>query len=124
MDRPAKLSVVMRAVHETIRAYQEAVGEDPAPAWPDAGWMQESTREAVEFALGDPTPGAQHEVWAAAKRRDGWRYGPKKDPKEKTHPSLVPFEQLSESERRKDALLIAVVRALAPVLDLKPARHA
>jgi hypothetical protein len=120
MDRSAKLSVVMRAVHETIRAYQEAAGEEPVPAWPQAGEMQESTREAVEFALGEPTPGAQHEAWAAAKRRHGWRYGPRKDAEQKTHPSLVPFEQLSESEQRKDALLLAVVRSLAAVLDLRP----
>jgi hypothetical protein len=120
MNRFAKLSVVMRAVHETIRAYQEAAGEQPVSAWADAGPLQRSTREAVEFALHDPTPGAQHEAWAAAKSRDGWRYGPEKDAEQKTHPSLVPFEQLSANEQRKDALVIAVVRALAPVLELEP----
>jgi hypothetical protein len=74
----------------------------------------------VEFALGDPTPGAQHDAWMAAKRRDGWSYGSKKNAELKTHPSLVPFDQLSETEQRKDALLIAVVRALAPVVGLPP----
>lgn len=116
MDRPAKLLVIMRAVHETIRAYQEALGEEPVPPWPEAGWMQESTREAVEFALQDPTPGAQHEAWVAAKRRDGWRYGPKKDAVAKTHPSIGPFDALPESEKTKDALLLAVVKGLAAVL--------
>ena len=121
MERTAKLTVVARAVHEAIRAYQAAAGEEEAPPWEASGWMQESTLEAVEFALDNPTPGAQHAAWCESKRRDGWRYGPAKDESQKTHPSLVPFENLSESERRKDALLIAVVQAVAPVLDLRRA---
>jgi hypothetical protein len=120
MDRPAKIAVIARSVHEAIRAYQDALGEEPAPTWDKSDWMQESTREAVEFALDSPTPGAQHEAWASAKGRAGWRYGPTKDANRKTHPSLVPFEQLAETEQRKDAILIAVVQALAHVLDVTP----
>jgi hypothetical protein len=119
MERSAKLTVVARAVHEAIRAYQAANREEEAPPWAASGWMQSSTLEAVEFALANPTPGAQHAAWCAAKQRDGWRYGTVKDESAKTHPSMVPFEDLSESEQRKDALLIAVVRAVAPVLGLR-----
>jgi hypothetical protein len=118
MDRETALEMVARTVHEAMRAYQGARGEPEAPAWPDSGWMQASSREAVEFALGNPTPGAQHEAWAQAKRRDGWVYGPVKDETQKTHPSLVPFAELSESEQGKDELLLAVVRALAPIVGL------
>lgn len=118
MDREVALNTIARAVHEAIRAYQVALAEPAAPPWDDAGWMQNSSREAVEFALRNPTPGAQHEAWLRSKVRDGWVYGPKKDESAKTHPSLRPFEDLSETERTKDSLLIAIVRALAPVLGV------
>ncbi len=118
MDRAIAVNAISRAVHEAMRAYQSALGEPVAPAWDDAGWMQDSSREGVEFALSDPTPGAQHQAWVRAKQRDGWVYGPVKDEAAKTHPSLRPFEQLSESERTKDAVLIGIVQALAPLLGV------
>jgi hypothetical protein len=43
-----------------------------------------------------------HEVWAQGRIREGWRYGEKIDPELKTHPSLVPYGQLSESEKDYD----------------------
>jgi len=118
MNREAALEMLARTVHEAMRAYQGALGEPEAPPWPEADWMQASSREAVEFALGNPTPGAQHEAWVRSKERDGWVYGPAKNEATKTHPSLVPFAELSESEQRKDALLLAVVSAVAPILGL------
>jgi hypothetical protein len=118
MDRNAKVTVIARAVHEAIRGLQAAFGEKEAPPWEASGWMQESSVEGVEFALSNPTPGAQHDAWCAAKRRDGWRHGAVKDEKQKTHPSLVPFEQLDHREQLKDALLIAIVQGMAGALEL------
>lgn len=118
MDRAHAITVIAQAVHESIRAYQAALGERASPPWEQAGEMQQWSRDAVEFALSHPTPGAQHEEWISAKRRDGWTFGPTKDLAKKTHPSLVPFDQLPESEKAKDAMLIAVVQALARVLGV------
>jgi len=38
--------------------------------------------------------------------------GPERSELEKTHPALVPYEQLPEAVRKKDALFKAVVNAL------------
>ena len=43
-----------------------------------------------------------HENWARLRMAEGWTYGPKRDDATKTHPSLVPYEQLSESEKDYD----------------------
>lgn len=43
-----------------------------------------------------------HEVWAAGRVRDGWRYGPERNDAEKLHPCLVPYEMLPESEKEYD----------------------
>ncbi len=43
-----------------------------------------------------------HEVWAETRIKQGWRYGDQRDDELKTHPCLVPYEQLPESEREYD----------------------
>ena len=43
-----------------------------------------------------------------------WQHGPVKDEAAKTHPDLVPFDQLPEHEKQKDRLFMAIVRALSP----------
>jgi len=43
-----------------------------------------------------------HENWAKLRLADGWHYGPHRDDLQKEHPNLIPYEQLSESERHYD----------------------
>ncbi|MFO0905180.1 MAG: RyR domain-containing protein [Pirellulales bacterium] len=43
-----------------------------------------------------------HDVWAAQRISDGWTYGPQRDDAAKKHPSLVPYHELSESEKAYD----------------------
>lgn len=43
-----------------------------------------------------------HEVWATGRIADGWTYGEKRDDEAKTHPCLVPYEELPESEKEYD----------------------
>jgi RyR domain len=53
-----------------------------------------------------------HEIWAQKRIADGWSYGPSRDDTLKTHPCLVPFEVLPDSEKEYDrAMVDAVVRA-------------
>ncbi len=43
-----------------------------------------------------------HEVWAASRIVDGWQWGEERNDKLKTHPCLVPYEELSEEEKDYD----------------------
>ena len=43
-----------------------------------------------------------HEVWAAMRMAEGWKYGPIRDDKRKEHPCLVPYSELPESEKEYD----------------------
>lgn len=43
-----------------------------------------------------------HEVWAQTRIRQGWKYGEQRNDELKTHPCLVPYEQLPESEKEYD----------------------
>lgn len=43
-----------------------------------------------------------HDVWAEERIRNGWVYGPLRDDKTKQTPCLVPYSELSESEKEYD----------------------
>ena len=42
------------------------------------------------------------EVWAEARISQGWSFGEKRNDDLKTHPCLIPYEQLPESEKEYD----------------------
>ena len=43
-----------------------------------------------------------HDTWAAGRFEENWVYGPVRDDVKKTHPDLVPYSELTESEREYD----------------------
>lgn len=43
-----------------------------------------------------------HEVWAQNRINDGWKYGKERDDDRKTHPCLVPYNELPEDEKEYD----------------------
>lgn len=115
-----ELERVSRVVHEALRAWAAGNNQKPSPSWSRcAKWMREATYESVAFVLNHPEApaSAQHDQWMDKKRRDGWSYGATKSGVSKTHPMLVPYDQLPLVERRKDALVRRVVLALTVPLD-------
>ena len=43
-----------------------------------------------------------HEVWAANRYAEGWRYGEQRDDIKKLHPDMIPYSKLSEGEKEYD----------------------
>ena len=43
-----------------------------------------------------------HEVWAETRISQGWKYGEQRNDELKTHPCLVPYEELPEEEKKYD----------------------
>jgi hypothetical protein len=43
-----------------------------------------------------------HDVWAALRIKQGWKYGPARNDDRKEHPGLVPYAELSEDEKDYD----------------------
>lgn len=109
---------VAKIAHEANRAYCQTIGDHTQPEWENAPtWQRQSAMKGVEFhldALKDgrkPSPSASHEAWLAEKERDGWKYGPTKNPETKEHPCFVPYEQLPLEQRLKDYIFAAIVEA-------------
>lgn len=49
-----------------------------------------------------------HEIWAAGRISDGWKYGEKRNDALKEHPGLIPYDQLSETEKEYDRKTVMV----------------
>lgn len=43
-----------------------------------------------------------HEVWSETRIQQGWKYGEQRNDELKTHPCLIPYEELPESEKEYD----------------------
>jgi DNA-binding transcriptional MerR regulator len=109
---------IAQVIYAANREIQIIFGDpQPSPDWYDAPEYQrrESTASVIE-ALADSgrTPEQNHQGWMDRLHADGWTSGETKDPAGKTHPCLVPWDQLPEDQKLKDRLFIAIVRALAP----------
>lgn len=59
----------------------------------------------------------EHLRWSWEKRLSGWTFGSKKDDFKKTHPSLIPYSELSEAEKEKDRDLVKLIPALLQDID-------
>ena len=106
---------VAKIAHEINRAYCSAIGDDSQPTWEDApDWQKESAILGVNFHIkvNNASPSASHDAWLEAKEKDGWKYGPVKDPVKKEHPCFVPYDELPLEQRVKDYLFKQTVESL------------
>src|SRR5688500_11789935 len=88
---------IARVCYEANRAYCAVIGDLSQPAWDDAAeWQKETVKNGVRFHIFNPEagPSDSHENWMREKEEAGWMWGPVKDVEHKTHPCLVPFEEL------------------------------
>jgi serine phosphatase RsbU (regulator of sigma subunit) len=59
----------------------------------------------------------EHIRWSWDKRLNGWIYGNVKNTANRTHPGLVPYNDLSESEKEKDRQLVRLIPSLLQDID-------
>lgn len=106
---------IAEACHEANKVWCEANNDYSQKHFEEAeGWQQDSAIAGVKFRLANPDAkeDAQHNAWMEDKIKDGWVYGEVKDAEKKTHPCLIPFDQLPEFQQKKDRLFCAIVDAL------------
>lgn len=106
---------IAKITHEANRAYCAVIGDDSQVAWEEAPeWQRNSAIIGVQFNRENPDapPSASHDSWLEVKKAEGWKYGVVKNAELKEHPCYVPYEDLPEEQKKKDALFKAVVAAL------------
>lgn len=105
-----KYERIAELCHEVNKAYCQSIGDNSQPFWEDAPqWQKDSAIAGVKFHMENETTTTQsHESWMKQKVDDGWVFGKVKNPEAKTHPCIVPYEQLPQEQRSKDYLFKAI----------------
>lgn len=99
-----QLSDFMKAWHESrnymIRVLRSAEDYEPHPLNLDDVPLTDDLLELRE-AIAENA----HEVWASARKKEGWTYGPVRNDTLKQHPDLIPYSALPDSEKEYDRLM-------------------
>lgn len=117
MTREERIRAIAYVCHEANHTWCLIHGDYSQARWEFAApWQRESAIRGVDVALSGASAEQQHEAWRMDKEKDGWALGPVKDEELKTHPCMVPYVELPEMQKAKDALFRSIVHALAPSL--------
>jgi len=106
--------VVTKLIYEAARKEAEWSGRSIVPeAWEDRDekFRKQMVDVVQKYIKSNkiPTPEEAHNSWVKAYLDMGWKYGKVRDTKKKTHPDLLPFDQLPKDERDKDAIFLSLV---------------
>ncbi|MFE9742909.1 RyR domain-containing protein [Streptomyces sp. NPDC006477] len=106
---------IAQVCHEANRGWQGARSERYiAQEW-TATLLEsrETTIQGVRSVLAGKSAEECHEEWVESYRLYGWRYGETKDEFQKTHPCMVPYNQLPDFVRMKNSIFAGIVKAMA-----------
>lgn len=109
--------LIAQMCHEANRGLCIAMGDYSQVPWDQApDWQKISARKGVMFCIENPDApaSANHDSWSREKISTGWIHGAVKDPVAKTHPCLVPFDQLPPEQKVKDVVFKAIVATMFP----------
>ena len=100
-------------VYETCRLAAVAAGAPivPVPLAEREQDFKDQVGSVIERQCGperSSSPEELHGTWMDAYFANGWVYGETYDREARVHPDLVPYDQLGQLERDKDAVFVAV----------------
>jgi len=113
-EEAAFVTQIAITCHEVNRIFCEFNDDFSQPNFINApDWQIESAINGVIFHIENPdaNDSASHDNWMKQKIADGWVYGEEKDVDKKTHPCIVPFEELPKHQQFKDRLFRTVVHS-------------
>lgn len=108
---------IANVCHQVNKAFCLGIGDNSQPEWelaPD--WQRNSAINGVKAHIESGLtmlPQDSHESWMKQKESEGWVYGETKDVARKTHPCMIPYDQLPNEQKIKDLLFREVVHTLA-----------
>jgi hypothetical protein len=110
---------VREKIQGMIRNKQNLIGFDIGPLtdWNSPSSFRFSPEDVESLAV------LEHERWMKEKLADRWVYGSARDDREKTHPSLVPYDRLPESEKEKDRNAVRMIPRILSLADFQICRR-
>jgi hypothetical protein len=113
----SKISIgsIARISYEVARIYCTVVGKRVEPKWE---YLDEESvkciKEGVKFITENPelTPKVIHKMLVEKMEKEGWKYGPMVDTREKVHPEVSEYSGLPRWVRIRDRLVFVTIRTL------------
>ncbi len=101
-------------LHGATSAIERPDGSKPVPWDKLAGSDKDLAVLAIaELLRAHPLPATAeeyHDLWRELKEEEGWEYGETYSEEAMTHPSLVPYDKLSDSDKVKDKIWVALIQ--------------
>lgn len=97
---PSFLDAWKESHNYMVRVLQSIEDYDPRPINLDDISLTDDLLELREAVAENA-----HDVWATARKKEGWTFGPERDDANKKHPDLIPYSSLPESEKEYDRLM-------------------
>jgi hypothetical protein len=113
-ERTIDVFALAGIAHDANRLHCLSTGDGSQLPWESSPpWQRDSMVAGVLKIIENPeiTPEQLHEAWCEHKLAEGWNYGPVKDAEAKTHPCLMPYDELPDTQRRKDRIIRAITMA-------------
>lgn len=104
MTEDEKLNeMIAGCIHDTHRRINFYLNDPyPAQQWDSIPWEnRELVINMVKLIRRGRTPAEVHRAWVDYMKSQGWKLGDAKDPVNKTHPAMVPYNKLSRWNRKK-----------------------
>lgn len=110
------LEQIARVAHAAHLMYCRTIGDHTQLPWESTPeYQREATYNGVRamidiLSAGETLdPRQAHEGWMEEMLHKGWKYGKVKDYTIKSHPNLVPYDELPDAQKVKDALFANIV---------------
>lgn len=98
--------------HDANASYCRTLEDYSQLPWDSAPkWQRDSAINGVQIHLDNPnmTPEESHKAWLIVKEREGWVHGEIKDVVAKTHPCMLPHDELPHDQQMKDHLFGIII---------------
>lgn len=113
-DYEKLIETLARTAHEANRVFCMHIGDNSLKPWDETpeNIKMSAINGVVFFLEKKATPQEQHAEWSKFKMEQGYVYGEVKDDEKKTHPCLVPYEELPAFQQAKDKLFQDSIRSM------------
>ena len=106
---------IAQVCHDANRRLCITQDDNSQQSWEETPWSTKQSAIAGVVFLHENSGASLrslHESWRKRKMEEGWVHGAEKDDLVKTHPAILPYEELPAHQQIKDRLFRAVVTAL------------
>lgn len=107
------LYLLAEACHEAVKIVSEQILSEDKKEWKlisseDKSRLINAIRRTIDEKITDPA--VAHGNWIVDMEKDGWKQGEEFSNENKTHPCMVPYDQLPTGQQTKDYIYLSILK--------------